>query len=195
MPDPRGASSGSPVTSTLAINMSAMTLKPHFLPKNIADAAIGLMVFSIQSIGLLLLPGVIVFLAVFLGLSGRVLQSYNLAYSILFGFLAPCIVYLAFLMFTVWSIDISKDGIYFYRLLGCPKKLSWDSITDVSLAPRGELILKGWLWPLLPAREMTPTLSSLGHNRISWDKGNCYFPPADGQAFECEVNKHIRTKG
>jgi len=172
-----------------------MTIKPHILPKDGVDWVImPALVFPIQALGLFILPGVTIFTIFMLVLSGRILPPLPLIYSMLLGLITPVIVYIIFLMFTVWSINVSEKGITFYRFLGFPKKLRWDLINDISPASRIEVIQRGWLWPLLPAREMTPTLSSLGHYRISWDGGYCYFPPSSAKIFEAEVNKYIKQK-
>lgn len=108
------------------------------------------------------------------------------------AFLAPLCVYAVFMLFSVWSISIDESGITFSRFWGRPKKLSWNEVQDISLAPRRELIWHGWLWPLLPAREMTASLSSVGHYRISWAKGYCYYPPADQELFEKLVAQYLK---
>jgi hypothetical protein len=80
-------------------------------------------------------------------------------------------IYFAFLTLSVWSITLSEDGIHFRRFLGSPKLLLWNEVVSIEVTPRWELIRKGWLWPLIPAREMTTSLTSLGHYRITWADG------------------------
>ena len=171
-----------------------MTIKPHFLPKKFSDAAIIAIVFPLQALGLFILPGTLAYFAAFLALDGRISAPFLVLVSTMSGLITPVIVYAVFLMFTVWSIKVSETGISFIRLLGFPRALTWNSITDISPASSSEVILKGWLWPLLPAREMTPTLSSLGHFRISWHGGYCYYPPADAELFTAEIRKYYETK-
>jgi len=134
-------------------------------------------VFPAQFLALFILPGVIVFL---------------LSRSWPFALAAPVVVCLVFVAFSVWSISLTTEGIRFHRILGIPKFLPWSSISSVEVAPRWELIRRGWLWPLLPAREMTASLTSLRHYRIRWQSGFCYYPPADAEAFEQYVGTHLQ---
>lgn len=80
-------------------------------------------------------------------------------------------IYVAILTLSVWSISLSSQGIHFRRLFGSPKFLMWGEIVSIEVAPPWDLIRNGWLWPLLPAREMSMSLSALGHYRISWAQG------------------------
>jgi hypothetical protein len=103
-------------------------------------------------------------------------------------------MFVAFLLFTVWHLELSSEGIRFHRILGTPKFLPWNRVVSVSQAPRWELILRGWFWPPFPAREMTTSLTSVGHYRIQWDSDFCYFPPANPSAFECFVERRLQTE-
>ena len=93
------------------------------------------------------------------------------------------VVYLAFVLVTVWSIRVSKDGIRFVRMLGSHCFLGWNEITSVEEASRTEVVLRGWFALRFPAREMTITMSALGHFRIQWLGGWCYFPPKNPTQF------------
>jgi hypothetical protein len=144
--------------------------KPHVSPRDFADLCIGLfLVLPLQLLGLLVLPGTLIFF---------VTSSWWLVTAGL------VIIGAVFYCFTVSSVTLSPDGMRFHRLIGTPKFLPWSAVRSLEVAPRWELIVKGWLWPLLPAREMTTSMTSLHHFRISWDGGFCYFPPADAEAFE-----------
>jgi len=113
--------------------------------------------------------------------------------SVLLGFVLLVITYAAWLCWTVWSLELSSDGIRFVRLWGTPKVLRWDEITNISEAPRREVVVHGWLWPMFPAREMTPALSALGHFRICWRGGMSYFPPAHIDEFK-RLTDEFRAK-
>ena len=156
----------------------SVRIKPRFMARGVSDLCIGLFfVFPLQVIALCILPGAVAFL---------------FSHSWVATVAAPLIVYLIFIGFTVWHITLTSDGIRFHRLLGTPKFLPWSSILSVEIAPQRELIVKGWLWPLLPAREMTTSLTSLGHYRISWTGGFCYYPPADAEVFYQYVTRHLQ---
>ena len=98
------------------------------------------------------------------------------------------------LLFMVRRLTVSSDGLRFHRVLGSPKFLAWERISSVAIAPRNELILRGWLWPLFPSRESTPSLSALKHYRITWDGGFCYYPPARTEDFEQYVVTKLQTR-
>jgi hypothetical protein len=106
----------------------------------------------------------------------------------------PAFILVVLLAFTVWSITLTAQGIHFHRLLGTPKFLPWTSVHSVEIVPRRELIFRGWLWPLFPAREMTASLTSLQHYRITWRDGFCYYPPADTRAFERYVSLQLQKQ-
>ena len=153
-------------------------IKPRISSRGFSDFCIVWFVAGpVQTLGLFILPG---------------LLAYLISGSWKFGVAVPIIVYLAFLCFSVWSMTLSQEGIRFHRLFGSPKFLPWRMVHAIDIAPRWELITKGWFWPLLPAREMTASLTSLQHYRISWGGGFCYFPPADTTAFEQYVARHLQ---
>jgi hypothetical protein len=105
--------------------------------------------------------------------------------------LAVAAVLIALTLFTVSHLTLSSDGIRFHRLLGSPKFLPWNRIVSITQAPRWELILRGWFWPPFPAKEMTTSLASVGHYRIQWDSGYCYFPPQFPNIFEQYVQENL----
>lgn len=145
------------------------------MPRDLIDLALTLIVCPVQLGFLFVLPSYLVFL---------ITNSRQFALLLFF------VVYLIFLLFSVWGLGLSSEGIRFKRLLGSPKFVPWQDILSIEEAPRWELIRKGWLWPLFPAREMTASLSSIGHYRISWHDGFCYFPPADNLYFEHYVSQY-----
>lgn len=91
--------------------------------------------------------------------------------------------------FSVLSVRLSESGIHFIRLLGRPRFLAWEEITDVAEAPRREVVIQGWLWPRFPPREATWCMSALGHFRIRWQNGWCYFAPHNVEAFQRLVDE------
>jgi hypothetical protein len=156
----------------------SVRIKPRILSRGFADFCIvSFVAFPVQALGLFILPGLIAFL-----ISG----------SWKFGVAVPVVIYFVFLSFSVSSMTLSADGIRFHRLFGSPKFLPWSIVQSVEIAPRWELITKGWFWPLFPCREMTASFTSLHHYRISWAGGFCYYPPADAEAFHQYVTRHLQ---
>jgi hypothetical protein len=145
------------------------------MPRDFIDVFLGIPIGLFQTIVILGTPAFIVF---------------YFTHSVEISFLACCLTHGFLLLFTVRGLTVASDGLHFHRILGSPKFLPWECITSVETAPRKELILRGWLWPLFPPREMTVTLSALHHYRITWDKGFFYFPPATIEEFE----KHVLPK-
>lgn len=145
------------------------SIKSRILPRDAADIFIFLFVcLPFQFFPLFGVP----FLAGFWALD-----------SILAGVLMIVIVYILILLFTVWSLHATPQGIEFRRIFGSPGYLAWEDISSIRLASRKEVIMQGWLWPLFPAREMTACLSARGHVRFESASGICFFPPADTKEF------------
>lgn len=159
---------------------SPVLFKPHFWPRGLGDFVITMFVaLPIQFTVLFIIPGLAVAFA---------FESVDL------GFLTAGLVYVVFLLFSVSSISLANDGIRFKRVLGGPKHLPWNEVIEVSEVGRWELVTKGWLWPIFPAREMTACLSSLHHFKIYWRGGSCYFPPSNIEAFQDKVNSHLSSR-
>lgn len=159
---------------------SKIVIKPRIMPRSLSDFLITFLIPALLQLGgLFVVPALITFL---------LFRSDTLT------FLVPLAIYFTFLALSVWSITLSEDGIHFRRLLGSPKLLPWSDVVSIEVAPRWELIRKGWLWPLIPAREMTISLSSLGHYRITWADGFCYYPPLDVALFENHVSKFLPNR-
>jgi len=157
-----------------------LKIKPRTLPRDFSDVLIGLFVaLPVQVATLFFLP------------SGLV---WWITGSPILGFLTLLVIYAVWLCFTVWSLELSADGIRFARFCGAPKFLRWEDITDISEAPRREVVIHGWLWPMFPAREMTPALSALGHFRIRWRYGISYFPPAQTEEFRRQIDEFRAKK-
>ena len=88
------------------------------------------------------------------------------------------------------AIEMDDAGITFRRLIGAPRFLTWETITSIRRAERAEVVLRGWLLPPIPPRGASLSLTSLGHYRIDWNRGSCYFPPADESLFLEQLERH-----
>jgi hypothetical protein len=86
-------------------------------------------------------------------------------------------------------LRLDASGMTFGRRLGTPRHLGWERITSIRPASSAEVIRQGWLWPVLPPREATRSLTSEGHYRIAWDRRFCFFPPLDEHAFRSAVER------
>ena len=148
--------------------MNDAIFRPQVLPRDLTDALVALVVGIFQTLVLFVLPGAI---------------GFWLSDSMVLAVFASMLAYLIYACFLVSHLELSPRGIEFSRLLGTPKFLPWSSITAVEEVSRSEVVRRGWLWPLFPAREMTPSLSSLGHYAIRFGKDCVYFPPRDPVAF------------
>ncbi len=171
----------------------SVSVAPQVLPVDVLDILAVALVFCWQALWLFVLPGAAAGFITARVLTGLLGSPFLASLSILVGVAVASAVYLFFLMFTVWCLTISNKGITFYRLLGQPKFLPWESIKSIALASRRDLIVHGWIWPLLPAREMSPSLTCRGHYKISWVGGYCYFPPADAKDFEALVAARLKN--
>lgn len=154
-------------------------IKPKILPRNVWDLCVVLLVASIQLTALFVTPALVVAIAL---------------NSDVAGMACAVIIYIVFLLFTVKELKISEQEVQFVRLLGHPKRIPWTEITSVEPASQLELVTKGWLWPLLPAREMTPSLTSMGHYRISFGDRYVYYPPRNEAEFEAMIPKGVALR-
>ena len=153
-------------------NPKPIIIPPRILPRDFLDVCICLLVGLFQTAILFGLPA---------------LLAYILTHSLVIAFIVVCAAYGFCLLFVVRCLTVSVEGLRFHRVLGSPKFLPWERISSVQMVSRSELILRGWLWPLFPSREIAPSLSAIQHFRISWDSGFCYYPPADPKLFEQHV--------
>jgi hypothetical protein len=168
---PRGPSvEGMCMTTTPS---TAVHVKPRIWPRSVLDFCIVMFLIApILIFVLFVVPSLIAFL-----LTG----------SLEITLLIFLLIYVAYLCFTVWSITLDAEGIRFHRLIGRPKFLPWSSVLEIEVAPRWEMICCGQLWPRFPPLEMTASLATTHHYRISWRSGYCYYPPVDPAAFESVV--------
>jgi hypothetical protein len=156
--------------------MSKIILKPRFLPRGTLDGLLSLVIGLFQTLIVLGFPFFIC----------RVFTN-NTTLSLIVAFVA----YIIFLLFSVSNLVIMPDGIHLSRILGSPKFIAWSAISSIEEAPRFELIWRGWLWPIFPAKEMTPSLTSIGHYRIQFGSKSIYFPPEDSEAFKTLVSSYL----
>jgi len=147
---------------------------PRVAPRDALDAAISLTVGTFQIVVLFGLPGALV---------------HALSASMTLAVATVLLLYLAFALYSVTRVELDLEGIRFVRVLGHPRFLPWSETSAVVEAPRSELILHGWLWPLVLPREMSPSCTSLGHFRIQFGKRFVYFPPKDPQLFLAAVDQ------
>jgi hypothetical protein len=157
----------------MTIRSPAVHIKPRICPRSLVDFCIVMFLIApILILALFIVPTAIAFL---------------LTDSLEVALLIFLLIYVVYLCFTVWSITLDADGIRFHRLLGYPKFLPWSSVLEIEIAPRWEMICCGQLWPRFPHLEMTASLATTHHYRISWRSGYCYYPPVDPAAFESAV--------
>jgi hypothetical protein len=104
-----------------------MKISPRFFSRDLADFAISSVIGVFQSMILLgLLPLLTLLLT----------ESVGASLGIFF------VIYGIVLLFTVRCIHVSEEGIIFARALGCPRRLAWAKIRDISPVSRKELILR-----------------------------------------------------
>ncbi|MGO9002587.1 MAG: hypothetical protein ACLPYZ_12675 [Limisphaerales bacterium] len=168
-------------------HQETVAIKPRILPRDFIDVCLGF------PIGLLL---VTLFFGVPALAAFLIARAFGVSIdlSLIAAFVAYCLFYGFFLLFMVRRLTVAPDGLHFHRVLGSPKFLAWERISSVVVAPRSEVVIRGWLWPPFPSREITPSLSALQHYRISWDGGFCYYPPARVEDFEQYVVSKIQTR-
>jgi hypothetical protein len=161
-------------------DIDSVVISPRFWPRDILDIVIGLPIGVLQVAIVCGLPGLFVFV-----LSG----------SLLIAAFTAVIVHSTSLLFVVRRLIIASDGLHFDRKFGSPRFLPWTQIKDISSVSRVEIVLKGWLWPIFPAaREMTSSLTAIGHYRIKWDSDYCYYPPIHRKEFEQYVAARLRSR-
>ena len=159
--------------------MQTLTFKPRVAPRNAADALITISVGLLQVLIMLGVPGMIA-LAVTRSVSGALL----------------CVLALnvVFVLMAVTRLELTDAGIRLVRILGGPRFIAWDAIERVEEAPRSELIVRGWLWPMFPPREFSASLTSLGHYRIAYGGRCVYFGPKDEAGFMAAVKARLAQR-
>jgi hypothetical protein len=150
------------------------SFKPRILPHDFIDILIGVVIGTMLIVVSFVIPSVLA-----IWLSGNVVVGVA-------TFLG---IYCVWLLFWVRKLELSERGIRFVRVLGWPALVPWSDVESISLAPRLEVVLRGWIWPLFPPREMTASLTALGHYRIRFTAGTAYFPPANVEPFEIAIRR------
>ena len=153
--------------------------QPRMAPRNASDTMLSIVIGIFQTCTMFVLPALV---------------SYLMFPSWAFAGGVGIALYVVFSCFCVSNLVISSAGIGFTRTLGGPKFIPWSDISAIREVSRIEVIWRGWLWPLFPAREMTPTFTSLGHFRIQFGSKSVYFPPADPDGFMAEIQTHLNVR-
>jgi hypothetical protein len=153
-----------------------LLMPPRVWPRDALDWILCITVGILLTCALFGVPAVLVFFAI--GSRAVALLTF-------------CAAYMVFLSFSVQRVSLSPSGIRFHRVFGAPRFLPWETITSIAVAPRSEVVLRGWLWPPFPPRESTPSFSALEHFRIVWGGHCCYYPPKDPAAFREYVSAHL----
>lgn len=156
--------------------MSALKILPRVAPRDAADAAISLGIGLLQTAVLFGLPA---------------LGVYYFTHSIDTAFAVSCGLYLIFMARCVTNVVVSAEGLRLSRMFGMSSLIPWAAISSIEEVSREELIRQGWLWPIVFPREMTPTITSLGHYRIRFGQRWIYFPPSNAAAFQAAVQVHL----
>ena len=153
--------------------------KPKITTSGFIDFVIFLTFGILQTVIMFALPGYLIF---------------SVTGNEILGWASGAALYIVFTLFIVKSITISESGIDLKRMFGNPKSIPWDRVRGyIEVTPK-EVIIFGWLWPLFPAREMTPCMSCKGHVRIQLDDGYFYYPPNDLHRFREALEKHGARK-
>ncbi|MBL4680372.1 MAG: hypothetical protein JKY88_06565 [Pseudomonadales bacterium] len=158
-------------------------IKPRILPRSILDILICLPVMIIQMLLLFVAPMLIVFL-----LTGNEILALSM-FLVVWGF---------FLLGGVRYLLVDENGILLRRVVGSPRFISWDELESVEISSPLHTIIYGWLWPPIPAREMTYSLSAYEHVQFIYGGGKrVFFPPKQTQEFlslVCNYKAQALTK-
>lgn len=149
--------------------------KPKLTTTGLGDFMAFLAVGAFQTAAMLVLPGYV---------------AYTVTNSETAGWGLGLVLYGVFMLFSVSSVTISESGIRLKRVFGAPKEVPWNRVRGFVEATPRVVIVFGWLWPLFPAREMTPCLSCKGHVRIQLDDGYFFYPPKTMSHFVDALEKH-----
>lgn len=158
--------------------MSRVVVRPHAKPRDARDAFIAVIALLLIAASALLIGYVTLRLA---------LRPWPAASGAL-GLAAALLVAIG--LYAVPAIEMDAGGITFRRLIGSPRFLPWEKVTSIRRAERAEVVLRGWLVPPIPPRGASLSLTSMGHYRIDWARGSCYFPPADERLFLEQVERN-----
>jgi hypothetical protein len=163
--------------------MSGGRVQTTFWPRDIVDLALSVTLGATLSVAFVLLPAVGV-AALLRQLGVNRLCTGEL---VLFTYWA---IAAGLISASVFRVTYDQHGLRFVRLAGSPRLIRWDDMAEVGPAPRSEVFLKGWLWPLWPPREATWSMTLLGHVRIVHVGGVTYLPPRDLPGFLSLMRSH-----
>lgn len=142
-------------------------IKPRILPRSILDILICMPAMIIQMLLVFAVPVLMVFLLT----RSEILSLF--VFLMVWGF---------FLLGGVRYLLIDESGISLKRVVGVPKFISWDDLESVEISSPFNTIIYGWLWPPVPAREMTYSLSAHEHVQFTYSGGKrTFFPPKHTQ--------------
>lgn len=151
-------------------------IKPRILPRNLLDLLILIPAFAIQTIMLFIAPMFIIY--ILSGNMGLVLVTFIL----IWGY---------FIFGGVRYLIVNENGIQFKRILGSPRTITWQELESIEVSSPLNTIVYGWLWPPIPAREMTYSFSAYEHIQFTYAGGKrVYFPPKQASEFVELVNEY-----
>ena len=165
--------------------MESVLLRPHLNTRSTADLNRTFRAGALLMLELLALP-LLVAAAVYtvsrstvLALVGGIVVFYPLS----------MVLSIVVTLSTVHWLRIDAAGLTFGRALGRHRRLPWGSITEIAPAPADEVVRRGWLWPPVPPREATRSMSAEGHFRIRTRERVLYYPPADEAALRAAIER------
>ncbi len=161
-----------------------MKIKPRILPRNILDILIGVPILVYGVVVVYLLP-------VFM-----VLLIFD---SVICAIILFLLIWGYFVFGGVRYLVVDENGILFKRIIGNPKYIAWENLENVELSKPLNTVLKGWIWPLTPPREMTFSLSAHGHFEFEYNGGKIvFFPPKSENELLNVIQEHkpqVLTRG
>jgi hypothetical protein len=169
---PRAARPGAELSaaSLLRLDREKVVVRPALAPEDAADALLTLGAALVILLELLVLPTLAWFAA---------------------GRGSPYAMPAAYTVWTAQVLYVVGTAVHWLKLdergihLGSWKRrmVPWSYVTAVRPAGPAEVVVFGWLWPPIPPRDGTRSLTSRGHFAIEHRGGVHYFPPADPAAF------------
>jgi hypothetical protein len=154
----------------------AVIIPPQLAPQSSRDAALGIAIGLLLAFVLFGLP-TLVTLAAYRGAHQPLVVM-----GVWIVFFCP--VALVAYATVVHSLRLDADGITFKRWWGVPRHLPWSEVRRIRRAPPREVVVRGWLWPPVPPREATRSMTAEGHYAIEYGAGKVtYYPPENEADF------------
>ena len=113
-----------------------------------------------------------------------VLLAWLLQLPIQLGFVPLFVAVVVSRRTQIHSLKLDHRGLHFRCRAGLPRPLAWERIESITPVSTWEVLLRGWLWPLVPRRERTSSMSTTGYYRSRWDGGFTFYPPNNAEQFE-----------